>query len=301
MRYRPFGRSGVSISVLTLNLSRDLLSQGPSVLRSTVFAALENGVNSFQLETADPVLAELAGDALSSVDRKLVSVSMLMGGGRGAPRDFSIEGLTRSLEEVLHVSGLGWIDVGVLDNPGQDELPQATLTGLKQLRSAQRVKLLGVSGSDDAMDAYISTGAFDVLALPYHVNSPWQTKSRIRAALERDMAVMAHDYFPESLQSARKAAKINAEKGGGWKAFFGGGRQPIAADAGTFAFLHNTNGWSAEEICLAYALTDPSVCSVMIDADRAERIEALAATPERDLPPGTPAQIEMARVGRAAA
>ncbi|WP_122465814.1 MULTISPECIES: aldo/keto reductase [Brevundimonas] len=300
MRYRPFGRSGVSISVLTLNLSRELLSQGPDVMRTTVFSALENGVNSFRLETADPVLAELAGDALASVDRKLVSVSLLLGGGRGAPRDFSAEGLTRSIEEVLHVSGLGWIDVGVLDAPSEEELPQAALTTLKQMRSAQRLKQLGVAGCDDAMDAYISTGAFDLVAMPYHVNSPWQTKSRIRAALERDMAVMAYGYFPDSLDTARKAAGVNAEKQSGWKALLGG-RKPIAREAGTFAFLHQTTGWAAEEICLAYALTDPSICSVIIDADRGQRVEALSATTERDLPPGTPAQIEMARVGRAAA
>ncbi|MFN3536975.1 MAG: oxidoreductase, partial [Brevundimonas sp.] len=45
----------------------------------------------------------------------------------------------------------------------------------------------------------------------------------------------------------------------------------------------------------------PSIATVMVDARDSERIEALATVPERDLPPGLAAQIEMARVRMAAA
>jgi hypothetical protein len=72
-------------------------------------------------------------------------------------------------------------------------------------------------------------------------------------------------------------------------------------NAGSFAFLHQTPNWNAESICLAFTLTDPAVASVMVDAINPERMEALAAVPERDLPPGLSAQIEMARVGSAVA
>ncbi len=296
MRYRPLGRSGVSISALTLRLGHTLLSQGPEVMRSTIYAALENGVNSFQLESADPVLTEIAGPALASVDRKLIAVSLMLNGG--SRRDFSAEAVTAAVEETLRATGLGWLDVAILDEPGENELPQATLTALKALRSAGRIKQLGVAGDADAMDAYISTGAFDLVAMPYHVNSPWQTRSRIRAALERDMAVMGYGYFPEALRTARKAANLNQPKRG--LLGFIGGKKEVLADTGTFAFLHKTPQWTAEEICLGAALTDPSICSVVFEADRPERIEALASTTERDLPAGIPAQIEMARVGRAA-
>lgn len=303
MRYRPFGRSGSAVSALTLKVGADALAGGPSRVHDLVFAGLEAGINTFHLTTADPVLAEAAGEALAQVDRKLIQVSVGLGRfeGRRGGRDFSPEGLTGSIDRVLHASGLGWIDLAMLDEPAEDEMPQAALTALKAQRTSGRIRMLGVAGDTDVMDAYVSTGAFDVLATAYHVNASWQTKHRMRAALEQDMAVMAYGYFPRELDTVKKAEALHEPKKGLFG--LGGGRpkhDPLAG-AGTFAFLHQTHGWQAEHICLAFALTDPSVASVMVDAGSADRIEALAAVPERDLPPGLSAQIEMARVRMAAA
>lgn len=303
MRYRPLGRSGSAVSALTLKIGSEALAGGPSRARALVFAALEAGINTVHLTSADPVLAEAVGQALSQVDRKLIQVSVSLGrpDARRGGRDFSPEALTGSIDRILHASGLGWIDLALLDEPAEDEMPQTALNALKAQRTSGRIRMLGIAGDGEVMDAYISTGAFDVLATSYHVNSPWQTRHRMRAALERDMAVMAYGYFPEELDTAKKAETVHAPKKGLFG--LGGGRprhDPLAG-AGTFAFLHQTHGWSAEHICLAFALTDPSIATVLVDAQDSERMEALAAVPERDLPPGLAAQIEMARVRMAAA
>ncbi|CAL1692843.1 hypothetical protein MMB232_03026 [Brevundimonas subvibrioides] len=300
MRYRPFGASGAAISTLTLSLGLDSLTRGVHAASDLIYSALEAGINSYRLETADPVLAEVVGQALSNVDRKLLNVSLELGAGdgrRGSARDFSAEGMTGAIDRALHVSGLRWIDVALLEEPGEDELPQSSLNALKALRATGRVRYLGVSGDSDVMDAYVSTGAFDVLATPFHVNVDWKTRSRMRAAREQDMAILAYDYFPESLSTEKKAVTLNQPKKGLF-GFGSGGRpkdDPLAG-AGTFAFLHRTPHWTAEAICLAHAMTDPSVSSVMIKAWDAERLNVLAEVPEKDMPPGLSAQIEMARV-----
>ena len=173
---------------------------------------------------------------------------------------------------------------------------------LKAQRKAGHVRLLGVSGDAPVMDVYVSTGAFDVLYTPFHANVEWRIRSRMRAARERDMAIFTYDYFPESLSTERKAAGAGAAPKK--KGLFGFGAKPVEqglANAGSFAFLHQTANWKAEEICLAFTLTDPAIASVMVEAVNPERMEALAAVPERDLPPGLSAQIEMARVGSAVA
>jgi aryl-alcohol dehydrogenase-like predicted oxidoreductase len=298
MRYRPFGATGAAISTLTLSLGGDSLSKGVESANDLVFSALEAGINSYRLETADPVLAEVLGRALSNVDRKLLNVSLELGSGdgrKGSERDFSAEGMTAAIDRCLHVSGLGWIDVALLEEPGEDELPQTSLNALKALRATERVRYLGVSGQGDVMDAYVSTGAFDVLGTPFHVNVDWKIRSRIRAAREQDMAILAYDYFPDALNTAKKVATLNQPKRG----LFGFGAKPKSdplADAGTFAFLHRTPNWSAEAICLAHAMTDPAISSVLVHARDAERLNGLATVPERDMPPGLSAQIEMARV-----
>ena len=306
MRYRPFGSAGQAVSALTLSLGARDIARGPEAGRELIYSALEAGINSYRLCSADPVLAEVLGEALQHVDRKLVQVALTLGAGdgrRGSDRDFSAEGMTAAIDRTLHASRLGWFDLAILHEPADHELPQSSLNALKALRATERVRLLGVSGEGEVMDAYVSTGAFDVLATPYHVNSAWQIRSRLRAAREQDMAIFVYDYFPESLDTAKKAASAHVEK----KGFFGFGRpkgrskdDPLA-DAGTFAFLHRTNAWSAEAICLAYALTDPSVSSVLVEAADVERLNTLAAIPDRDMPPGLAAQIEMARIAGAKA
>lgn len=300
MRYRPFGATGAAISTLTLSLGVNSLARGIAATNDLIFSALEAGINAYRLETADPVLAEVVGQALSNVDRRLLNVSLALGAGdgrRGTARDFSPEGMTGAIDRCLHVSGLGWIDVALLDEPGEDELSQSSLAALKTLRATERVRYLGVSGAGDVMDAYVSTGAFDVLGTPFHVNVDWKIRSRVRAAREKDMAILAYDYFPAELDTPKKIATLNQPKKGGLFGF--GGSKPKAeplTGAGTFAFLHRTQNWTAEAICLAHAMTDPAISSVVITAPDAERLNALVSVPERDMPPGLAAQIEMARV-----
>lgn len=305
MRYRPFGRSGSVVSTITLRLGDAALARGPAGARELIYAALEGGVNTFQLLSADPVLAELAGEALSAVDRKLVFVSLRLGQpeNRRGERDFSAEGLTGAIDRALRVSGLDWIDLALLDEPGGDELSQTALNALKAQRSAGRVRLLGIAGEGEVMDAYVSTNAFDVLATPFHANSPWAVRHRVRAAAERDMAVMAYGYFPEELSTARRVEEL--ANGRRRRGLFGWGAGKPTPDnplegAGTFQFLHRTPNWDAEQICLAFALTDPMISTVMVDVDDPARFAELLQIPERDLPPGLSAQIEMARVRQAA-
>ncbi len=299
MRYRPFDASGAAVSSITLSLGFDALSRGREATLALLYAALEAGINSYALETADPVAAEVLGEALSHVDRKLVCVSLTLGvgDGRQAVRDFSAEGMTGAIDRVLHFSGLGWIDVAILSEPGEHELPQASLNALKAMRATERVRLLGVSGDGEVMDAYVSTGAFDVLSTPFNIHSGWPLRNRIRTAREQDMAVFAYDYFRDRRQRRDDAP---APKRG----LFGfGAPRPAAAPSkiDPYDFLYRTPNWSAEAICLTYALTDPSIASVIVKATDVERLKDLAETPERDMPPGLGAQIEMARVSRTAA
>ena len=298
MRYRPFGASGSTVSTLTLSVGLDVLAGGPDAAEALIYSALETGINSYRLETADPVVAEVVGRALSNVDRRLLNVSMMLGTGdgrRNSERDFTAEGMTGLIDRALNVSGLKWFDTAILQQPAEDELSQPSLNALKALRATERVRFLGIGGDDDVLDTYVSTGAFDVLATPYHVDVDWKVQGRVRQAREQDMAILAYDYFPDSLNTPSKAANIAKPKLG----FFGLGqsrRKDPLATVGTFAFLHQTPNWSPEAICLAHAMTNPSICSVIIHAADARRLDLLAVIPERDLPPGLAAQIEMARV-----
>jgi aryl-alcohol dehydrogenase-like predicted oxidoreductase len=65
------------------------------------------------------------------------------------------------------------------------------------------------------------------------------------------------------------------------------------AVAGSHSFLQTTPGWTAEQICLAYALTEPAVTTVQMPVKDLEHLADLADVPERSLPAQITAQIEM--------
>ena len=306
MRYRPFGRLGKSGSAVTLNLSEHTLARGKSSAPALVTEAMEQGINSFMLETPDPILGELIGRAIAGVDRRLLLISTRVGNLRERGqmvRDLSPAGVSAAVDRVLHAAGQDYLDLVLLDEPGEGELSHATLSALKALRASGRIQMLGIAGKGAVMDAYVSTNAFDVLMTPYNVHSDWTMRNRIRAAVERDMAVIAYDHFPDSLSSLKKVEALDGQKRG----LFGFGKPSSPAKdhcfkgVGTFAFLHQTANWSPEEICMAYALSEPTLASVLIDTADSRMLEKLADLPDRDMPPGMAAQIEMARVNMATA
>jgi aryl-alcohol dehydrogenase-like predicted oxidoreductase len=289
MRYRPLGNTGMAISAISLSMS-DAANRRAVDWIPFIYAALENGINAFEIVGRHPDLIDGAGEAFRAVDRKLLFVAWRLGwsaGPNGAlERDFAPESLVASVDSALARTGLEYLDAAILDAPGKDDLSPPALEAVKALREAGRVRMLGVSGSDESTDAYISSGAFEILATPYNLMSGWKERLRLRAAIERDMAVIGYDYHPKLAREWAHAQRSSA--------LARSHHNPLAG-AGSYAFLDETPKWSAEEICLGYALTEPSLCSVQITADRVENIETLAAVAERELPPNVPAQIEMAR------
>ena len=279
------------VSSISLSLNDRTSTVRASDWVSLIYAAFENGINAFDVSGDSPGLIDGLGTALRAVERHLVYVSWRVGtrmGPAGAlTRDFSANYLGGVVDAVLARTGIEYLDAVVLDDPRTEEFSPEALDALKVMRARGRAKMLGVAGQDEALDALLSTGAFDLLYLPFSLSAGWIERRRLRAAIDRDMGVVAYDYYPKSFH----ANAVAGPKAAGW----GRTKASPLAGVGTYAFLENTRNWSAEEICLAHVLTEPSLASVQISAERAERIEALAAVPDRDLPPGVSAQVEMAR------
>jgi aryl-alcohol dehydrogenase-like predicted oxidoreductase len=290
MRYRPLANTGMAISAVSLSLA-DSTALRASDWIALVYAGLESGINAFEVSGCDPALIDGFGQAIKAVERNLLFIAWRLGwvvAPTGAmARDFSAESLTATLEAALARTGLDYIDAGILDDPAASELPPQALEAMTRLRDAGRIRMLGVSGGDGATDAYISTGAFDLIATTFNLMSGWKERHRLKAAVDRDMAVIGYGYQPDIARDLAHAPPKPTPWGRG-------APHPLAG-AGSYAFLDETPQWTAAELCLGYALTEPSLCTVQIAADRVEQIEQLAAVSERELPSNVPAQIEMAR------
>lgn len=289
MRFRPFGATGTAVSALSIALTDVANRRRAEDWQALALEALENGVNTFEIAGLSPAIQEGVAEALRTVDRHLVFISLRVGATVGGRRDFSADYIARATESVIARMGIDYLDVLLLDDPAEDELSADALAVCKALRAAGRTRMIGVRGKGPAMDAYISTKHFDVVALPYSLSSGWVDRHRLKAAYAKDMAVMGYDFFPEDFHRPEDVAPVKRSLWGKPKVVHS------AATAGTYAFLHSTPEWTAEEICLAFALTEPALATVQITSQDVARLGELADVTERDMPAGAASRIEMAR------
>lgn len=287
MRYRPFGITGTAVSAVSLALT-DMRGWDADDWTALIHSALEEGINTFEIVGRSPAILDGVAAGLGSIERRLVFVGLRLGVTATGQRDYSPQALVGAIQTAVARTGLDYLDVALLDDPAAEALSPEALTALKAERSRGAIRMIGIAGVDPAIDFYISTGAFDVLAMPFGVMSGWLDRRRIRSAIDNDMAVIGTGFVPDGL--AGKVADAQPKR-----SFLRGRPRNPLAGAGTYAFLDSTPGWSMEEICLAYALTEPSLATMQITSEQSPRLDALAAVAEKDMPAGLSSRIEMAR------
>jgi len=268
MRYRSFGKSGQVVSAVSVLLD-GRAKRSARDWRNLVRLSLDCGINGFEIAGDSPTVLEGAAEGLSEVERELLFVTW-------RPTTFATDP-AHTVEAFVARLGLEYLDLIAFDGPPPP---------LDGLRGTRRVRAYGLAGQDAESDLLLSGGAFDALSAPYSPASGWKERNRIKAAAAQDMAVVAHSICPEHI--------LPKPEGLLKKSLFRDRANPLAGIGG-YRFLDNTPGWTAEELCLAYVLTEPSVTTALFEVDQPERLERLAAVAEKDLPTGVAAQIEMAR------
>ncbi len=292
MRYRPFGAANMAISAVSIALTDSPLMRSKADCRGLVYRAMENGINAFEIVGQNPAILEGLTEAMESIERHLLFVAKRLGPTPTGGSDFTPGGLVRTVEATLARTGLDYLDAVLLNDPSEEALSKDALEAMTDMRSQGRTRQIGITGEGPAIDAYISSGKFDVLSMPYSLQSGWISRNRIRDAVDHNMAIMGYGFMPAAF--AAPPSKSILPKRLLWGA---GKSEEDKATADAYSFLHDTYGWTAEEICLAYALTQPALATVQLTAENAVNLTELAAIPERDMPPGLAPRIEMARFG----
>lgn len=270
MRYRPFGATyGMAVSAVSLLLD-DASRKSARDWRELIDAAMVAGINAFELAGHSDALLDGLSEAIAGVERRLLFLAW---------RAPAIGSLDQTTGMILRRLGTDYLDLVVVEDLGQIEFART----LKHSRAARQI---GVAGSGETMDLALDRQGVDCLITPYSLTSGWKERHRLKVASERNIAVIARDVCPAELTGADKPGLIPK----GWFK-----KKPKISARSAYHFLEDTHGWTGEEICLAFALFEPAVTSVQMEADSIERVVKLAAVPERDLPTGVAAQIEMAR------
>jgi aryl-alcohol dehydrogenase-like predicted oxidoreductase len=277
MRYRPLGARGQVVSAVSLVLEPDSSRRNAGDWISLIYAALECGVCGFEIRSLDKALCEALAHAFTNVDRRLGFIVLRLDDRRGSA---SLAEVGPQIKDVLVRTRIGYLDAVLLHEPMGPSPP--ALRELSALKTAGVVRFLGVAGHGPQVDALVEEGRLDILSTGYSLLSGWAERRRIREAMASDMGVLGFDAYPreqlEPLLGRRPQHR----------------RDPLSGMGG-YGFLEATREWSPEELCMAYALTEPALATVLVRPRSIEHLERLAAVADRDLPSGVSAQIEMAR------
>lgn len=292
MHYRPFGRSGLALSNIGLNLRWEKLHKNRSLLQKLIFTALENGINTYHFDSADTGFLQSASEIFGVVERKLLFVS-INANEPNQPSDASVCALAplkERLRTAIKDSGFHWIDLLLFNQPGAGEIPDDSLAFLDSLKRSKMLRYIGTTCEAEEMAALVASGNFDVIKTSYDIDTSWDKRRQIDNAVAKELNVFGTDVMPDAYRKASDVVPKEARRG-----WFGSKAANPLGGAGTHAFLHQTHDWSPEELCLGYALSQPGLSCIYVDVDSPDHLESLAAVPERHLPSSVPAQIEMAR------
>jgi hypothetical protein len=277
MLYRSFGDRSASVSAITVRLDDSQRVGGAANWRDLVFAAMEAGVNAFEIGQTNKAMRAGLAEAFAAVDRRLLIISWRTPLADGAHE------ISRRAHELAEGLGLSGIDLLTLELDSDLRDPGL----LADLRRLVATRWLAVSGPPGLIDETIQIGQFDGVAMRNDPVGGWTEPNRLRAsrAAARGMAVSALD-----VGLAPPAAEAAPAVKRGLLSLFG--RRPAPPEP---KFQVQAPGWTAQQIAVAHALTDPAISTVMVQPRCIETLEALAAAVQRDLPAGAQAQIEMAR------
>lgn len=291
MRYRPFNKVGLSASAITLLLDDTAMKAGERL--KLVNAALELGINSFEFAGLNPENAQAIQTAIKAVGRGVLVITLRIGGGQDGAAIFTPDGLRAQIAKALAHTGAQYLDAIVIDDPAEGDISSASIRALEAARSARQISQIGLSGASAVTDKYMRSGQFDLLATGFGVKSGWAERNRIKAAQDLGMTVTGYDF---DIEAAPERGVV--EKPKGLKGLFA--KKPEAAVVHAYDFMRETRGWTAEELGLAFALTEPALATVRVETQSIKHLQGLAEAVERELPSGVAAQIEMARFTAAA-
>jgi aryl-alcohol dehydrogenase-like predicted oxidoreductase len=293
MRYRPFGRSGIALSTIGVYLCPDRCQKDRGLLAKLINCGLENGINAYYFKSLDYEIMRQAAHLFGMVDRKILFIGALAHESQSGLSGFSYEYplLKARLKWAIKDTGLSYLDLLAFDHPTQNVIPEESMVFLQNLRRTRMVQYLAaIVGTDEIKDA-VDQHDFQTIITSFNIDSNWDKRRFIDYALAHDMSAFGMNYFPDAVKSESDVTPKVAKR-----SFLGLGKAPEPlAGSGSYAFLHKTPDWSAEELCLGYALAQPVLSCIWVEPENVEHLEALASVPERHMPSSVPAQIEMAR------
>jgi len=302
MRYRPLGRTGLTVSELGFGCASWWGKPGfdERTALGLVHEALDRGVTlfdtgaSYSAGEAEPRLGRaLQGRDVSNLVVATKAGTYHAGGGRIA-RDFSPAAIVASAERSLSNLGLDSLGLLQLHGPAAHELTGEMLAALEGLKARGLTRSIGLNSFDPAVIEHaLGLPVIDAVMVDYNVLRPEREPLIARAAavgkgvLAGMPLAMGHTRpllerlrGPQDLWYAARALAKH--------------RDELARGA-RFRFLHRLPDMTGSQAALAYVLANPNVSAAVFGATRPAHLRENLQASGLTLPDGVMARINAAQ------
>jgi aryl-alcohol dehydrogenase-like predicted oxidoreductase len=321
MRYRPFGRTGLQVSVVGFGCwpmagDRYGAIEDDEAVKA-IHRALERGVNC--VDTAPAYggghSEEVVGHALAGRRRDVILVTKCgvrvpPPGQPGPLRDASRANILREVDASLERLRTDWIDVLLIHWPDGGTPFEETMRALDEVVSSGRARFVGVSNFTGAMMAEcMRTRRVDVLQAGYHLLDRRQETETFPYCLAHGIGVMGYGSLGHGLLTGAFTATTTFEPARDWRANGVALGQPIfrgenfRANVAVVERLRREvagpRGVSLSQLALAWVLGHPAISTALVGARTPAEVDANDAGAELDLSPAERATIETIITGAA--
>jgi aryl-alcohol dehydrogenase-like predicted oxidoreductase len=305
MRYRPFGRTGLQVSVVGFGcwpMAGDrygAIEDGEAV--KAIHRALDRGVNC--VDTAPAYGAghseEVVARALESRRRDVIlvtkcGVKVPPAGQPGPLRDASRANILREVDESLKRLRTDWVDVLLVHWPDPATRFEESMRALEEVVTSGRARFVGVSNFTGAMLAEcMRTRRVDVSQVGYHMLDRRQERETFPYCLDHGIGVMGYGSLGHGLLTGAFTATTTFEAGRDWRAGGVAFGQPIfrgdnlKTNVGVAERLRREvaepRGVPLSQIALAWVLANPAVSTALVGARTPAEVDANDAGAELEL------------------
>jgi aryl-alcohol dehydrogenase-like predicted oxidoreductase len=305
MRYRPFGRTGLQVSVVGFGCwpmagDRYGAIEDDAAVKA-IHRALDRGVNC--VDTAPAYGAghseEVVARALEQRRRDVIlvtkcGVKLPPAGQPGPLRDASRANILREVDLSLKRLRTDWVDVLLVHWPDADTSFEETMRALEEVVASGRVRFVGVSNFTGAMiEECLRTRRVDVSQVGYHMLDRRQEQETFPTCLTHGIGVMGYGSLGHGLLTGAFTAATTFDPARDWRGNGVAFGQPIFRADNFQTNLRvierlrrevaEPRGVPLSQIALAWVLGHPAISTALVGARTPAEVDTNDAGAELDL------------------
>jgi len=321
MRYRPFGRTGLQVSVVGFGCwpmagDRYGAIEDDEAVKA-IHRALDRGVNC--VDTAPAYGAghseEVVARALEKRRRDVILVTKCgvkppPPGQLGPLRDASRANILREVDVSLKRLRTDWVDVLLVHWPDANTTFEETMRGLEEVVTSGRARFVGVSNFTGAMIAEcMRTRRVDVSQVGYHMLDRRQEQETFPYCLAEGIGVMGYGSLGHGLLTGAFTAATTFDPARDWRGHGVAFGQPIFRGDNLKTNVRMAErlrrevaaprGVSLSQIALAWVLGHPAISTALVGARTPAEVDANDAGAELELSASERATIDAILAGAA--